>query len=562
MKCQEDLKVESGDGLSRALCSDLGVRFCHVRISDACVNQQDELSPGFSLSQFGWVFPLLTELSVEDPTWWLLDSGASICVLADAFEQVYNFRRSGDSTDGFRAANGTPVNMLGSGVVTVGLDVEKDKKRMKTKGKIKAYVGRTKHNIRSTTMLCNNGWKITQEKGHVEVLHQKTGQKLFKTAFFANCSWVQLSPCCDNASGPNAPVQVVADSGADDPSELSAVGDLNPVTRVEETELQKHRMNGHQPYDPRCIDCNACRGVYQHRKRERGCLNVELQADFCFISETGDFVDGSTGKQVTKVLVLTELQSSCVGYVVCGDNVWKTRELSNNYLFHFGLVTQKASVIRHTDRELAVSEFIRSANEHFDFKIVRAPPQQHEHVGGVERSVRRLKESMNVIRSDLNRQGLDVKFSGEPLKFLLQYLATMHNGMGRAPGSDLTPLESVVSRKLTKPVVTLFASTVLAELPDSVLKDLGTHPRSIEACFLFLTLDGAPVVQGLVRKQGSLVLQRFTARAIKPLLPLSWDPNLFRDVLAELGTDQPLKPRPAEPTEVLPSLEPPKTGPP
>lgn len=452
--------------------------------------------------------------------------------------------------------------MLGSGVVTVGLDVEKDKKRMKTKGKIKAYVGRTKHNIRSTTMLCNNGWKITQEKGHVEVLHQKTGQKLFKTAFFANCPWVQLSPCCDNASGPNAPVQVVADSGADDPSELSAVGDLNPVTRVEETELQKHRMNGHQPYDPRCIDCNACRGVYQHRKRERGCLNVELQADFCFISETGDFVDGSTGKQVTKVLVLTELQSSCVGYVVCGDNVWKTRELSNNYLFHFGLVTQKASVILHTDRELAVSEFIRSANEHFDFKIVRAPPQQHEHVGGVERSVRRLKESMNVIRSDLNRQGLDVKFSGEPLKFLLQYLATMHNGMGRAPGSDLTPLESVVSRKLTKPVVTLFASTVLAKLPDSVLKDLGTHPRSIEACFLFLTLDGAPVVQGLVRKQGSLVLQRFTARAIKPLLPLSWDPNLFRDVLAELGTDQPLKPRPAEPTKVLPSLEPPKTGPP
>lgn len=65
-----------------------------------------------------------------------------------------------------------------------------------------------------------------------------------------------------------------------------------------------------------------------------------------------------------------------------------------------------------------------------------------------------------------------------------------------------------------------------------------------------------------MEKQGSLVLQRFTARAIKPLLPLSWDPNLFRDVLAELGTDQPLKPRPAEPTEVLPSLEPPKTGPP
>ena len=163
------------------------------------------------------------------------------------------------------------------------------KKRTRTKGKIKAYVGQTKHNILSSTMLCNNGWKITQEKGHVEVLHQKTGQKLVKTAFFANCPWVQLSPTCDAATGSATPVQVFA-SGESESPEISAVSDLSPVTRVEEIELQKHRMNGHQPYDPRCIDCSACRGVYQHRKRESGILNVELQADFCFLSECGKFL--------------------------------------------------------------------------------------------------------------------------------------------------------------------------------------------------------------------------------------------------------------------------------
>ena len=128
-KSHSDLKEVSDDDASRDLCSDLGVKFNYVIISDACVNKFDECSPRFSLSKFGWVMPLLTELSVsEDPTWWLLDSGASICVLADTFEQVYNFQRSGDSTGGFRAANGSSVNMSASGVVTVGLDVEKDKK--------------------------------------------------------------------------------------------------------------------------------------------------------------------------------------------------------------------------------------------------------------------------------------------------------------------------------------------------------------------------------------------------------------------------------------------------
>ena len=77
-----------------------------------------------------------------------------------------------------------------------------------------------------------------------------------------------------------------------------------------------------------------------------------------------------------------------------------------------------------------------------------------------------------------------------------------------------------------------------------------------------MSLDGAPVVQGLVRKNGRLELERFSARAIKPLLPLSWNPNLFRDVLAELGTEAPLKPRAVETSRVVPSLEPPKTGPP
>ena len=113
-------------------------------------------------------------------------------------------------------------------------------------------------------------------------------------------------------------------------------------------------------------------------------------------------------------------------------------------------MTDKASIILHTDRELAAAELVGTLNSHFDFK--------------------------NVIRNDLNRQGYDVRFSRQPLEFLLRYLATMHNALGRAPDSDLTPLEVISSRKSTRPTVTLLWATALSELPDAVLKDLGTHP--------------------------------------------------------------------------------------
>lgn len=51
-----------------------------------------------------------------------------------------------------------------------------------------------------------------------------------------------------------------------------------------------------------------------------------------------------------------------------------------------------------------------------------AAPQQHQSVGSAERGVRELKESLSVLRSDLNESGVDILFSFEGLSDALNML--------------------------------------------------------------------------------------------------------------------------------------------
>ena len=68
------------------------------------------------------LFPLMSQLCLDDATWWLLDSGASATVLAERYaKKVYGISSVGvkDGDDQFRAANRTPVRMSGKAVVGV-----------------------------------------------------------------------------------------------------------------------------------------------------------------------------------------------------------------------------------------------------------------------------------------------------------------------------------------------------------------------------------------------------------------------------------------------------------
>ena len=83
-------------------------------------------------------------------------------------------------------------------------------------------------------------------------------------------------------------------------------------------------------------------------------------------------------------------------------------------------------------------------------------------------TVRKLKESLAVLRGDLNRQGLDIQYNYEGVRDVITYLALMNNHFGRSGGTGLSPLETSAGRSLSKPVTSMFGSTVIAEIPDSI----------------------------------------------------------------------------------------------
>ncbi len=67
------------------------------------------------------LFPLMSQLYLDDATLVLLDSGVSATVIAERYAKVYGIAPVGVSVgdDQFRAANGTPVRMGGKAVVGV-----------------------------------------------------------------------------------------------------------------------------------------------------------------------------------------------------------------------------------------------------------------------------------------------------------------------------------------------------------------------------------------------------------------------------------------------------------
>ena len=101
----------------------------------------------------------------------------------------------------------------------------------------------------------------------------------------------------------------------------------------------------------------------------------------------------------------TELSSGCIGYVVVENDVSKVRTQICRWLEHFGLTSTTTGVILHTDAERAVAELVGKSSERYTFNVRRANPQQHQSVGAAERAVRRLKESLSVLRADLNSGG-------------------------------------------------------------------------------------------------------------------------------------------------------------
>ena len=470
--------------------------------------------------------PLLSQVADNtDASWWLLDSGASTSVLAEsnlsAFRSVL---QDSEGLGGYRAANGSSVNMSGTAEIGVQMHMSgpSGDDWCWKKARLNVLVGSIRHNILSITSLADSGWRFTQVPKAFDLFHEKLGMHCLDVAYFANCPWVRLYPDVGSSSAYRSDLTV------SNTHDLSVAA----VSGGDDSELGRHRRQGHIRFNPNCLECAKGRSVFQHRRDKGDRKEVSIQADFAFLNTTGEIVADELPGSV-KILVLTEMMSRCIGYVVVGEDVEAARRQIVVWLQHFGLTSKAISIDVRTDSERAVGEIIGNSTGRYTFSIRRAAPQQHRSVGAAERTVRELKEAFSVLRADLNAQGLDVTFSHENLVDVLTYLALCNNHFSTSRGSDRSPLEMVSGRKLSKPVCTLFGAQVLAEIPDSIRQHSPLSTRNVECTFIHMGLERGPVVQGFIRVDGKAELMRFVARNIRAISLLRWDLNSGQGVLTQ-----------------------------
>ena len=410
------------------------------------------------------------------------------------------------SKDNFCAANGSSVRMHGKTSLLVRFSVWGTHGNEVWKhATVNSLVGDTRHNILSTTVLARSGWTFQQDSAGVRLWNESTGFEAADVIEFGGCPWVKLYP--DENVGKKTVDSARLRLSDDVPEE----GLLQPLSKAARNELEAHRNQGHTPHNPNCLECARGRTTFKHRRRARDFIESEVQADFGFISQHGE-VSETESPGAIKILVMTEMVSNAIAYVVVGEDTNKVRAQITKWLLHFGLESERMSIILHTDAEQAVRNLVTSSSSRFSFQVRKAGNQQHQSIGGAERGVRRMKESLAILRADLIQNGWDVRMDAEHLNEALTYLALMHNHYGKSRETDMSPLEMASGRRLSKPATALFGSTVLAEIPWSLKKHVPNETRSIEASFLHPGIDHGPVAQGVVRIDDDLQLVQFCAK--------------------------------------------------
>ena len=248
---------------SRDLCATVPMKVVLVRAHD-WFDDHSEVSVEQQIEPYlKFLRPLLSQVADNtDASWWLLDSGASTSVLAEsnlsAFRSVL---QDSEGLGGYKAANGSSVNM--SGTAEIGVQM-----RMSgtsgddwcwKKARLNVLVGSIRHNILSITSLADSGWRFTQGPKGFDLFHEKLGMHCLDVAYFANCPWVRLYPDVGSSSAYRSDLTV---SNTHDFS-------VAAVSGGDDSELARHRRQGHIPFNPNCLECAKGRSVFQHR-RDKG----------------------------------------------------------------------------------------------------------------------------------------------------------------------------------------------------------------------------------------------------------------------------------------------------
>ena len=291
---------------SRDLCATVPMKVVLVRAHD-WFDDHSEVSVEQQIEPYlKFLRPLLSQVADNtDASWWLLDSGASTSVLAElnlsAFRSVL---QDSEGLGGYKAANGSSVNMSGTAEIGVQMHMSgtSGDDWCWKKARLNVLVGSIRHNILSITSLADSGWRFTQGPKGFDLFHEKLGMHCLDVAYFANCPWVRLYPDVGSSSACRSDLTV------------SSTHDFSvaAVSGGDDSELARHRRQGHIPFNPNCLECAKGRSVFQHRRDKGDRKEVSIQADFAFLKTTGEIAADELPGSV-KILVLTEMTSRCIG---------------------------------------------------------------------------------------------------------------------------------------------------------------------------------------------------------------------------------------------------------
>lgn len=291
-------------------------------------------------------------------------------------------------------------------------------------------------------------------------------------------------------------------------------------------EMAEHRLRGHVPYEPSCETCQTFKGVHRHaRKRTNKGLSVLIQADFAFLSRDSELVtDVEDSGDLLGFLVLKETFSSSYGAVLMSNDKQKDQQNLLKWLDEFGLKGGTLAVEIQTDAEEAVAFFVAGPYTRHVFQVKRAPPRSHETNGHAERTVRAVKESFRTLLMGYQSMGYGLNFTKEVVCHMLIYICIAHNNFRPVQGSSKTQRELSLGKSVSKDHFALLGTKVLAEIPDSILRQNKNLPRIVPAVFLhpeFASMGS--IVMGKIRVGQEMVVRTFVSKSLKLVLPIEID---------------------------------------
>ena len=239
--------------------------------------------------------PLLQSLGQSlGAEFWLLDSGASCCVINQMTLKTLPHDELTACGSTFMAANGTPVPFAGRCHVVLKIRTKDSAGTIRNAVcKIPVMVGDTPYNILSTRTLGKHGWRVVLDEG--VAAHVKSGVDMIDTCMWCDTPWIRVLPHSDG--------DLLMPDESTESGRMASEGHVAAVSQRTKEDLEAHRAKGHVPFHPDCEHCLKSRGVTQHRRKSERGLETEIVADFMFLDSSSEMISVAEQQTGTSIKV-------------------------------------------------------------------------------------------------------------------------------------------------------------------------------------------------------------------------------------------------------------------